>query len=277
MIRRYLKISLMIIAIAFIMSSCSQNVQEQPVEQKGIQLPVVSKTIYSNLNLPAWLLTPPQGTVAIGVVNDARTRKSRQPINAAKFAAISLSKNIGSFEFDRNEVLTQSAVPKDDGKPYDYKVTLKADTSYPDQVRSLLKPLAEAQAETYKLFLMGTQSQTLNQDLIKANAGSTPKWCREADITEDDEYVYVVGKAVETRLTNAWRDAQDNALDKLAQYRLRNVEQAVQSTPDPADKEALLDKVNLSFNASFAKTWLFHKLENNVSSYNVFIMLKEKK
>lgn len=264
-------------AAAFIISSCSRNVQEQPAEQKGIQLPVVSKTVYSNLNLPAWMLTPPKGTYAIGVVNDARTRKSRQPINAAKFAAVSISKNIGSFEFDRNEILTQAAVLKDSGKPYEYKITLKADTSYPDQVRDLLKPLAEAQAQTYKLFLMGTQSQTLNQDLIKANAGSTPKWCREADITEDDEYVYVVGKAVETRLTNAWRNAQDNALNKLAQYRLRNVEQAVQSTPDPMAREALLDKVNLSFNASFDKTWLFHKLENNLNSYNVFIMLKEKK
>ena len=277
MIRRYFKISLMIIAVALLLSGCSQNVQEQPVQQKGIQLPVVSKTIYSNLNLPAWLLTPPQGTIAIGVVNDARGRKSRQPINAAKFAAISLSKNIGSFEFDRNEVLTQSAVPKDDSKPYDYKVTLKADTSYPDQVRDLLKPLAEAQAETYKLFLMGTQSQTLNQDLIKANAGSTPQWCRDADITEDDEYVYAVGRAVETRLTYAWRNAQDNALNKLAQYRLRKAAQVVQSSSDQMAKEALLDEVNLSFNASFTKTWLFHKLENDVNNYNVFIMLKEKK
>ncbi|GEM_PF-1338397 len=277
MIRRYFNVTLMIIAAVLFIVSCSHNVQEQPVQQKGFQLPVVSKTIYSNLNLPAWLLNPPQGTYALAVVNDARKKKSGQPNDAVNFAAVSLSRNIGSFEFDKNEVLTRSSNQKDSGKPYLYKVTLKADNAYPDRIRTQLRPLAEAQAETYKLFLMGIQDTELNHDLIKANAGNTPKWCRDADITEDDEYVYAVGKAVDPKLTLAWKNAQDDALNKLAQYRLRNAAKAIQAVVDPSDKEALIQKIDLNFNAAFEKTWLFHKLENNAPSYNVFIMLKEKK
>jgi len=272
------KLTLCVIAVlsALVLTNCTKNQMAEPA-QIGIQLPVVSKTVYTNLNLPAWLLTLPEGENSIGIVVDSNKKKSAQSDAAREFAALSLSKNVGSFEFDKTEVLKFAEQVKDIKQMQEFKVTLKSDSSYPGKVSNLLKPLAETAAQGYQIYLFATDSPELNNDKIKASAGSIPKWCRTAEITEDDEYVYVVGKAVDSKLNNAWKTAQNNALNKLAQYRLQSVASLIKTANNPTDSALLLDSLNRDFHAAFAKTWFFHKTENNAPSYNVFIMLKEKK
>jgi len=262
---------MLIMSLSFV--SCARNIQEKP-QPDGIPLKTVSQTTYYNLDVPAWLLFPPEMETAIGIALDSEKKKPL-PAEIAKIqAAESISRNNGTFLVDYSDVkayLEQSAA---NTQPVDLKIELNYNQDYSIKTANELKPLAETGLNGYKLFLFGTELPKLNNDIIQVSASKIPDWCKKQTAYEDGDYIYAVGTAAETDLISAWNNAHTNALTQLAKFRLLN---AVSSNEIKADEEKMkqaIDDTNKDFKAVFTKTWLYHKQVNSVPSYNVFIMLK---
>lgn len=268
--------TLTIVLIIMLFTSCSKNKQVEP-EQKGIAIPTISKTTYSVINIPAWLMLPPDGNVAYGIAVDSNNKK-HSPLNAAKeFAAVSLSRNHGSFIVDKSALLSLSEQKEIDYKKVDFNVVVSSDTTYLNSAVKELKPIAETSFHGYRILLMGKEDHEVNNDIIQASVSNTPAWCKNQQTFEEDGFVYVIGTSADANLALAWKNAQESALRKLAQYRLLNVMGILNATDNQTQKAMLIETVAKNTDASFAKNWVFHKQVNNASSYSVFIMLKAKK
>lgn len=277
---RFYTIVLLLAATILLSFGCGQNQQaasKTVTNQDGIQLPVVSKTVYTNLSLPAWLFTLPEGDYAIGIASESIKNKSSQINTAKEFAAFTLAQNAGSFRLEKTEIVNQNAQLNNEQKITESYEILGIDSAKQNINSNQLQPLAEAKVKGYKLYLMGTGNPTLNNDLIKVSASTSPKWCRTLEVTEDEQYYYIVGKAVDAKLNIAWNNAQGNALIKLAQYRLEESLKSKKVSNDQTQKAAQLDSVKREFNATLAQTWFYHKTENTAPVFNVFLQLKVKK
>lgn len=270
-------INLLLLAIGTLFFfSCSHNKPIEPV-QDGLILPTKSITVYNLLDLPAWLLYPKDGNAVVGIGMDSEATKHKSNDSALKFAEESFSLNHGSFSVDKEEVIKYSEQHEDKVAMPGFKVELIPDAQYLEQNEYQLKSIAETSFDGYRFYLMGTEDIPVNKDIIKTSAGKTPEWCLSQSTKTDDDFVYVVGTGEDISLINAWKKAQENALKKIAVYRLMNSMSTIQETDDIIVKEQIIDRAMSNFIASFAQNWLYNKSIDGVSSYNVFIMLKAKK
>ncbi len=270
-------ICLSLIAIwALISFGCSHNKPIEPV-QEGLILPTKSITIYNLLDLPAWLLYPKDGNAAVGIAMDSDAKKQNPKDTALKFAEMSFALNHGSFSTDKEEVIQYSEMEADNAAIPDFKIKIIPDPQYLEQNQYQLTSIAETSFDGYKLYLMSTDDVKANEDIIRTSAGKTPEWCLSQSTKTDDDFVYVVGAGEDSSFINAWKKAQENALYKIAQFRLLNVMSTIRKTEDPTEKEKIIDQVMSNIDASFAQNWLYSKTNDGKSSYNVFIMLKAKK
>jgi hypothetical protein len=267
---------LLVVIVTILLTSCSKNKPVEPPKSTN-NIQTVSKTVYTIIDVPAWLLFPPDGDVAYGIAVDNNSKKNPSLNVAKEFAAVSMSRNHGSFIVDKSALLSLSEQKEIDYKKVDFNVVVSSDTTYLKKAYKEIKPLAETSFHGYKVFIMGKEDYKLNNDIVQVSVSSIPSWCIGQQTHEDEEFVYVIGTSSDANLAMAWKNAQESALRKLAQYRLTNVMGSIQATDNTTQKAMLIETVTRNSNASFVKNWVFHKQVNNASSYSAFIMLKSKK
>jgi hypothetical protein len=274
-LKRLINLTLLVV-LAFSLMSCSPKQKVEPVSD-GYRLPTLSKASYPVINLPAWLLYLPEGDNAIGIAWDSPNKPKSVLNSSREFAAVSLSRNKSSFVVDKSAVINYAEQNEVDLQKADFRVVVSADTSYLNYADKNLKSYAEATFHGYKVFLYGIEQPVVNNDIVRASVANTPKWCKGNETFEDADYVYTVGYAQEISLITAWKNAQEDGLRKLAQYRLTNVIATLRSTEDQTKKTTIIETVTHNPDTAITKTWLFPKTVDNVSSYSVFLMLRAKK
>jgi hypothetical protein len=233
-LKRLINLTLLVV-LAFSLMSCSPKQKVEPVSD-GYRLPTLSKASYPVINLPAWLLYLPEGDNAIGIAWDSPNKPKSVLNSSREFAAVSLSRNKSSFVVDKSAVINYAEQNEVDLQKADFRVVVSADTSYLNYADKNLKSYAEATFHGYKVFLYGIEQPVVNNDIVRASVANTPKWCKGNETFEDADYVYTVGYAQEISLITAWKNAQEDGLRKLAQYRLTNVIATLRSTEDQTRK-----------------------------------------
>ncbi len=271
--QRYFSITVILILAVLALTGCSRNI---PVETKqdGYKLAVVSKTVYTVLQVPAWLLFPPAGETAIVIALETNKRKPSVQDVAAEFARGSFALNNSAFAVDPQEIIRLAEELNPAITPSDIKLSLIPDTGFVPAGQEPLTTLAETELPGYKLYLMGTGNPEINHDIVRASVDRTPKWCKTQETTEDDDFVYVVGTAINPLLADAWQAAQEIAMQKLGKYRIFKALPDISQAVSERDKMGIIEKASQNPQASFAKTWLFHKQVDGNADYSVFIMLK---
>jgi hypothetical protein len=271
--QRFFSITVILILAVLALAGCSRN---KPVETKqdGYKLAVVSKTVYTVLQVPAWLLFPPEDETAVAIALETNKRKPSVTDVAAEFAQSSFALNNSTFAVDPQEIIRLSEELNPAITPSDIKLSLLPDTGFIPAGQEQLMTQAETELQGYKLYLMGPGNPTINYDIVRASVDRTPKWCKTQETTEDDDFVYVVGTAINPLLPDAWKAAQENAMQKLGQYRIFKALPDISQAVSERDKMSIIEKVTQNPQASFAKTWLFHKQVDGNADYSVFIMLK---
>jgi hypothetical protein len=271
--QRFFRITVILILAVLALTACSRNI---PVETKqdGYKLAVVSKTVYTVLQVPAWLLFPPAGETAVAIALETNKRKPSVQDVAAEFARGSFALNNSAFAVDPQEIIRLAEEQNPAITPSDIKLSLIPDTGFVPAGQEPLTTLAETELPGYKLYLMGTGNPEINQDIVRASVDRTPKWCKTQETTEDDDFVYVVGTAINPLLPDAWQAAQEIAMQKLGQYRIFKALPDVSQAVSEREKMSIIERASQNPQASFAKTWLFHKQVDGNADYSVFIMLK---
>jgi hypothetical protein len=258
------------------LTACSHN-KPVPVKQEGYQLPTNSKTTFTVLELPAWIAFSPAGETAIGIAPETGTKKTDYTALAKEFAALALAKNHGSFIVDKPAVAEMADRSEAELKTANFGTLVKGESIALKQTNAGLNLLSQTECQGYKICLFSSEKPSVNNDIIRVSADRTPDWCRTLEPTVDEEFVYAIGSGENANLAEAWKTAQDEALQNLANYKLLNAMPRLRAAKDQDSRMQMLDKITSYSGTSFAKTWFFNKQVNGKSSYNVFIMLKSSK
>ncbi|HOD17169.1 MAG TPA: hypothetical protein PKJ14_00790 [Candidatus Cloacimonadota bacterium] len=272
---KHLYIPLLILFCAIIFSGSSKNKSVNP-PKNGIQLKSGPVTVYTNLDVPAWLLYLPEGDFAIGVAAKGKLKSDKIEKAACSFAANSLAKMHSQFEYSAEDALQylSDTQQSNSGKPF--IVSFNPNPELQKIYTQELKPLAQTDVFGYRLFLMGKGNTELNNDLVRVSAAALPSWCRINKPYSDKGYIFITGTAEDKDLLTAWQQAQENALQKLAVWQLDKLSEEIKATDDPAKKQELINKAKTNPGPVFAKIWFYHKTIDAVPFYTVFMQFKVK-
>ncbi len=276
--KRYcLALLVIILSISFMCCSQNKNKPAPAPSTDGFKLPTISKTTYPVINLPVWLLYVPEGKNAVGIAWDTPQKPKLVNKYAHDFATTSLANNHSPYAADKSTIIEYAEQNDAEIKEDGFKVTVSPDPDYKLQADRSIKYYAETAFNGYKLFLYSLDTPEINKDIIQASVANTPEWCKNDITYTEGDYIYTIGFAQDASLINAWKQAQENGLKKMAQYRLMNIVSLVRTTVGLTNKMQIVETTLKSPDASINKTWLFQKIVNNSSDYSVFLLLKSKK
>jgi hypothetical protein len=255
------------------LTACSKNKVEPPA-MEGIQLPTSSTTIYSNFSLPAWLVYPPQGEYAIGLASKFANKKQPSVQTATDLAAMTGKIADFAYALDSLAVIHVADGFGNADEPEDFKISIVRDSTAALKEIKSYSTLSETALPGYKVYLLGNDKTQANQDIITVSASNAPSWSWEQKPRKDAEFTYTVGKSENANLIQAWYDARDAALKKLAQYRLDNSLAMIHKPNSRPEKKVVIGKVLDYIDPSYAKVWLYHKTIDGAPLYTVSVMLK---
>ncbi len=270
--RRLTGCLILLLAAIIAISGCSKNLVEKP-STDGLQLKSGPTTVFTVNEVPAWVLYPPRGEYAIGIVSPKEKDLAARNAAAAKNAAVALSQNLGSFFFDIEQMDKLLAADPEEPFPDKAGAGVNPDSKAYFRLIKELKPLAETEFHGYRLILMGTADTAVSQDVVSVSAGLLPRWGLAPSAYPDGDYVYASGRGVDPDLQAAWLQAQDEALNKLAQYRMKQVVEAMRSTGEEEERQLILSRATANLQASFQGHFLYHVQMDSAHKFNVHILL----
>ncbi len=231
-------------------------------------------TKYNPIEVPKWLAEIPVDGLVIGIAFDNPNDPHDTETEAKEFAAISYSRCHSSFVVDKSAVISYAEEREKTKDEADFSVVVSSDPKFLNMAADYLVLLKHTSFHGYKVGLFGMIDNVIDESPRTFSASEMPDWCSGRDVYEEGEYVCIIGKAHEANLMHAWRQAEENALKKLAKYKIMNVIASLRSTEDWTKKMLIVETVTKSPVSSLSKSWFSHKSVGNASSYTVYLMLK---
>lgn len=257
--------------IIFTLVSCAA-----PTPARTVTPNYAKKVVYPYLEVPSWLCNLPEGENAIGIAWNNENSKPNLDDVAREGAAVSLTRNHSSFVVDKTAVIKYAEQTELTSIGRDFKIVVSADTSYLNWADRNLISQASTSFNGYKLSLFSVQTLKPDKTIIRCSIANLPAWTKKSDVYLEDGYLYIPGFSSQAGLIDAWKTAQENALRKLAQYRLTTVLGSLRSTEDWTKKLLILETVTQSPNATMSNSWIYQKKVDTLNSYGVYILLKVK-
>jgi len=222
---------------------------------------------------PAWLWDLPDGDNAIGIAWDDKMWSAEAEETAREFAAVSLSRNKGSFVVNKSLIMSLAEQREYDWNKIKFDLVVSADTSYLFYAAKELKPLARHRVHGYLISLYGFGDIQVNESMQPMSVMDQPDWCT-GDISVDGNNIVAIGYSHQANLMDAWYLAQEAALQKIGQYRLQNVLSVVRATDDAIQKSIAIETVVRNQSTQIDKAFIIYLKNNETPSYKVFLRLK---
>jgi hypothetical protein len=272
--KRFFTLSaLILILLNLLVCGCSRN-QTTVTQTDGIPLRKGATTIYTNLSVPAWILFPIEETSAIGIAPDYIKDDKSASQNAQEFAWQSLAMNSGTFSYSKELLASLPDEYQDEAPVADLGLVPTGNLHMRNDQIEKLKIVGETSIAGYRFIIIGNPETKLNQDLVTVSAATLPEWCMQREVWEGEKHFYAVGAGEAATLTEAWQQAQQKALVKLAYHALREQRPELHSERSIDEKAELLEKTFANLSISFDKNWFFQRQVDSKDLFNVYIMLK---
>jgi hypothetical protein len=259
------KLLLLILSLILLLAGCARNRTEQapPEDVPEQELPFTA---------PGWVWQIPAGGCALGITYSDSHYSAGAGDHARDYAAVSISRNHASFVVDKRMIMSLAMQDEVDWKKVDYNVVVSADLDYLRDAGRNLVLIDSFDVSGYMLGLFGQIEGTARKELVTSDPAQRPDWTAQ-DLYADRKTVYSVGYAHQATLMDAWSQAQEAALRRLAQYRIQNVVTQVRATEDEMQRNIAIETVTRSQNVYFDKSFIVPVRKGNTTSYRVYLQL----
>jgi len=260
------KVALLVVLVAIGLLSCTH--QESKSESFGFE-----QRHYGVFEAPVWLQNIPKGDFAIGIAWDDASFSSGAIDIAKEFAAVSLSRNRGSFVVDKSIVTAISEQQALDWNQVGYNLVVSADTDFLRRAGRELKLIDKYSTGAYLICLFGFGESAVSADRVAMSRQNLPDWCNREDIAIQGDKLISVASAQHATLMDAWSEAQEKALRQIGKYRLQKVMGRLTATQSSQEKAIAIETVTKSQSNRFVNAFVVPIRNNNTLSYKVYICL----
>ena len=266
---------LMILLFALLLfASCARSFDTPPPQERSV-------IRHGSFDAPAWLWNLPQGKYAIGIAWEDGMFGSGAREAAKEFAAVSLSRNRGSFVVDKSMIVSLAAERTIDWQQVGYNLVVSADTDYLHYAHTHLREVDSYSINGYLICLYNLADQEDTPIITAAQKtrrqmteSSMPAWCSAPELSTDSGKVYSVASSHQANLIDAIFHAQEQALKQMGRYRLQNVLSRVLATESMLEKAVAMETVVENQPSWIDGIFVLSVRHNHTPSYRVFIRLK---
>ncbi|MDZ4121641.1 MAG: hypothetical protein U1C33_04430 [Candidatus Cloacimonadaceae bacterium] len=268
------KLLFLILLASLLLLSCSTSSQYYDIEE-------ISPIQNISFDASAWFWKIPQGPYAIGIAWDDGMFGSGALEAAREYAAVSLSRNKGSFVVDKSMIVSLAAERTIDWQQAGYELVVSADTAFLHYANAHLVQVDSYAINGYLICLFylpetnfGNAKPKVDSAIRPMQVLSFPSWCSDPELSTNDSNVYSVASSHQASLIDAIFFAQEKALKQLGRYRLQNVVSRVLATDSMLEKAIAMETVTQNKHTMIDQIFVYHIKIDNTPSYRAFIRLK---
>jgi len=262
---------LLLLLPIILLTACAAN--NSPPVPNPQPVPHTPKIEIIPFDAPAWLWEIPQGECAIGIAYDDPMFSTGAEETARDYAAVSYSRNNGSYIVDKSVLYSLAEETEIDWGRMDFRVVVSADTTVLRTAARDLRLIDKYSYHGYLITLHGLKDTQPDLSRKPMSQNEIPQWCKPGLSISGSE-VFAVGHSLQAELIDAWSLAHEEALREIARYRLQNVLTKVKATENIVDKRMAIETVIHNRTVYYDKAFILCIKNDQTRSYRVFLQLR---
>lgn len=256
---RYLALGLLLL----ILSACASP----PKTAKLEQIPV-------SLESRTWLHELPPGEFMIGISYPDEHFPENSEAMGKAFAAIALSRNHSAFVVDKELLLTLADNDEIDYTSVRYNVVVSSDMEYLNKAANDIIQIDSFSCNGVMYSLYGFSPDAKATKAIQYVPNDLPKWTKATPITIENNTLVSRAMAHEAELSDAFFNAQENALSQIGQYRIQNVMAEIRDINDVHQRVMAIETVTKTAPSRLSKIHIVPWQSGNFNSYTLYLELE---
>ncbi|MBC8384625.1 MAG: hypothetical protein H8E57_03790 [Candidatus Cloacimonetes bacterium] len=221
--------------------------------------------------LPEWFYNlPMNGDFVVGI--SKKSYQKEEMIDSAKqMAAITKSRNQGTFAIEKFASKDTEDILKDGEALFRLNVS-----SSPEEIRKIfdsLKLTDEASFFDYYIALFSS-NKDLNDRFKQKYISNLPDWTTEKGVKIEDNFLLSFSKGSSYDLISAWEKAAEKARLELANYLEKEVLGMVENRNENIEKLISLETSKKISKMQITKCFVISEMKDSLLSYKVFIEMK---
>ena len=256
---RYIAVAILL----FVLSACAAPPKKRLVAS-------IPETMESR----SWLHELPPGEYMIGISYPDEHFPENSEAMGKAFAAIALSRNHSSFVVDKELLLTLADNREIDYTSVKYNVVVSSDMPYLNKAANDLVQIDSFVMNGITFSLYSFSPQSVSTQPIHYVPTDLPKWIKDSPITLQNNKLISRAMAHEAELSDAFLNAQENALSQIGQYRIQNVMAEIRDINDVHQRKMAIETVTKTAPSRLSKIHIVPWQSGGFNSYTVYLELE---
>lgn len=234
----------------------------------------VVASIPKYLESRSWLHELPPGEYMIGISYPDEHFPENSEAMGKAFAAIALSRNHSAFVVDKELLLTLADNKEIDYTSVKYNVVVSSDMEYLNKAANELTLLDSLSVNGIMFSLYAFSPQAVSKKSTQYNPNALPEWTKASSITIQNNKLVSRAMAHEAELSDAFFNAQENALSQIGQYRIQNVMAEIRDIDDVHRRVMAIETVTKTAPSRLSKIHIVPWQSGEFNSYTVYLELE---
>ncbi|HHE38440.1 MAG TPA: hypothetical protein ENL20_07680 [Candidatus Cloacimonetes bacterium] len=254
-----------LILILFFMIGCSTHRSYEYYEKESIHKIEMQK-------LPEWIYyLPAEGDYIVGISKKS-FEKEKMVESAKQMAAVSKSRNKGSFAIEKYASKDSEYILKE-GK-VKFRLNVSSSPQEIEKIFDTLNLVDETFFFDYYIGLFSTKRNDIENVHKKKYIANQPEWFSEEKIKIEGNTIFSYSSTSSYDLIVAWEKASEQTRLEIANYLEKEVQGMVESTNENIEKIIALETAKKIENMTITRSYIISEMKNSLLSYKVFLEMK---